>query len=36
MSISIDLESYQRKDYQGYTIENATMTSACANTFKDI
>jgi hypothetical protein len=28
-------ESYWRKDYQGYTMENAIMTGAYANTFKD-
>jgi hypothetical protein len=35
MSISMNLESYQRKDYQDHTIENAIMTGAYADTFKD-
>jgi hypothetical protein len=35
MSISINSESYQRRDYQGHTMGNAIMTSVYANTFKD-
>jgi hypothetical protein len=31
----MSLGSYQRKDYQGHTTENAIMTGAYTNTFKD-
>jgi hypothetical protein len=35
MSISMNSESYWRRDYQGYTTENAIMTGAYANTLGD-
>jgi hypothetical protein len=36
MSISMNSESYRKRDYQGHTTENTIMTGAYANTFKDI
>jgi hypothetical protein len=35
MSTSMNLGSYQRKNYQDHTMGNAIMTGAYADTFKD-